>query len=117
MQLDQNASQNTVERTLAELSGYLLRTKQATEPGGPYNAFQSLDDEDKRIAGNLQEFVRTTGSFHSSRSTVIGRGTVIMEGSLMGTPLTQEEKQRISDQIPTIDKGDDGKNDQTFLMG
>ncbi len=107
LQLDQNASHNTIERTLTKLLSYLENTKLATEPGGPYNALQSLDAEDKRISLHLRKLVRNTRSFHSSRSTVVGTKTVMGNDSVLGDPLPREEEQRIIDYIATINEDTD----------
>lgn len=110
LQLDQNASQQTVEHTLTKLLRYLQRTKRAIEPGGAYGAFGGLGEEERRISSNLQDLVRTTQSFHSTTSTSVGGQTVIRQDSVMGNPLNREEEQRINEYIATIYEHDEDGN-------
>ena len=92
-----------IQDTLRELLSHLAKAKQATEPGGPYNGFTSLDEIQRKIAGNMLSFVHATASFHSSKSTSVGDTVAgIRDDSVLGTSLSREEMKQIRGWSETI---------------
>ena len=61
-----------------------------------------IQEESDRISNNLRQLIVAVGSFHSSASTIVGKGrrSTLWQGSLLGEPLDEEQRQQIQRWIP-----------------
>ena len=117
LQLDDQASLDTIAHNLKDLKEYMRRSKSATEPGEAYDPLANLDETEKKASRNLQRFLNASASFHSSASTIIdGARSTIYEGSIMGEPLTAAKKESIRQWIPPIAEVDEAGQRKDCLI-